>query len=257
MKITHRIGFSFLPFAILLFLLGGTAIDKLNQLKQVALDPQSLLRSMTPSEAAGFSTTRGGAMLSYGVITDESLLGLHWPAEVKVGNTQYFTVFQAILGESAREDQDLFKSILGTRSSRTLRTLTKELPSSFFKPETLQSVITAMSKQYPEFRELLLKTGDDELVYANVLDTIFSIGLEEDNPTIQDANQWRGENLWGRALEAARTEFREKNVTMKPEEEGISEAEKAPVENAVISKETQDAAKKAAIIHARRFHKNH
>ncbi len=36
MKITHKIGFSFLPFAILLFLLGGTAIDKLNELKKLA-----------------------------------------------------------------------------------------------------------------------------------------------------------------------------------------------------------------------------
>ena len=120
-----------------------------NQLKQVALDLQSLLRVMTPSEAAGFSAAGGGGMLTYGVITDETLLGLHWPAEVKVGNTQYFTAFQAILGEASRENQELFNSILGTRSSRTLRTLTKEMDPSAFTPEILQSVITAMSKQYP------------------------------------------------------------------------------------------------------------
>lgn len=227
------------------------------QLKQFALDPLSLLRTMTPSEEAGFSAAGGGGMMSYGVVTDETLLGLHWPAEVKVGNTQYFTAFQAILGEASRENQDLFKSILGTRSSRTLRTLTKEMDASYFTPEILQSVITALSKQYPEFRELLLETGDDELVYANVLDTIFSVGLEETDPNIQNVNQWRGENLWGRALEAARTEFREKNVTMKPEEEGISKDDIAPVENAVISKQEQDAAKKAAIINARRFQKHH
>ena len=86
---------------------------------------------------------------------------------------------------------------------------------------------------------------------------MFSVGLTEEDPNIQNANQWRGENLWGRALEAARTEFREKNVTSKPEDEGISKADLAPIENTVISKEEQDAAKKAAIINARRFQKHH
>ncbi len=229
------------------------------ELKQFALDPQKLLRVMTAEEAAGFAAALRGGGMSYGVITDSTLLGLHWPADVKVGNTQYFTAFQAILGEVARQEQniDLFNSILGTRSARTLRTLTKELDSSHYTPEILQSVITAISKKYPEFRELLLETGDDELVYANMLDTIFSIGLEEDDPNIQLTKEWRGENLWGRALQEARTEFREKNVTSKPEDDGISKADEAPAENAVISKEQQDAAKKAAIINAKRFQKRH
>ena len=228
-------------------------------LKQFALDPQSMLRSMTAEEAAGFSAALRGGGLSYGVVTDNTLLGLHWPAEVKVGNTQYFTAFQAILGEVARNEQniDLFNSILGTRSSRTLRTLTKEFNSSQYTPEILQSVITAISKQYPEFRELLLETGDDELVYANILDPIFSIGLDEEDPNIQLEKQWRGENLWGQALQTARSGFREKNVTSRPEDEGISKEDENPIENAVISKEQQDAAKKAAIINAKRFHKNH
>lgn len=232
------------------------------ELKQVGIDPQNLVRPLTEAEAA--VSRGGGTERVYAVITDQTLLGLHWPADIKVGNTQYFTAFQAILGEAARQSQEdpakyqeLFQSILGTRSQRTLRNLTKDMGSDFFKPEILDSVITAISKQFPEFRELLLKTGDDELVYANVLDTIFSVGLEAEDPNIQDAKQWRGENLWGKALEKARMDFREMNVTKKVEEEGISKADEAPVENMVISKEKQDAAKKAAIINARRFHKNH
>jgi ribA/ribD-fused uncharacterized protein len=227
-------------------------------LKQFEIDPQSLLRAMTKEEIAAAVASGGGEHI-YGVITDETLLGLHWPADIKVGNTQYFTAFQAILGEMARQaqNQDLFQSILGTRSSRTLRSLTKEVESSAYTSEILDSVIKAFAKQFPEFRELLLKTGDEQLVYANVMDPIFSIGLDQDDPTIQNAKAWRGENLWGQALEKARTEFREKNVTSKPEDDGISEKEEATPENTVISKEAQEAAKKAAIINARRFHKNH
>jgi predicted NAD-dependent protein-ADP-ribosyltransferase YbiA (DUF1768 family) len=228
------------------------------QMKQYAIDPQKLVRVVTPEEfAAGKVVAGGGEVLVYGVITDDTLLGLHWPADVKVGNTQYFTAFQAILGEAARGNQELFQSILGTRSSRTLRTLTKDFDATTYTSEILQSVITALSKQYPEFKELLLKTGDESLVYANIMDPIFSAGLEADDPNIQDTKQWRGENLWGQALEKARTEFREQNVTSKPEEEGVSIKDMAPIENAVISKEQQDSAKKAAIINARRFHRNH
>ena len=126
-----------------------------------------------------------------------------------------------------------------------------------FTPEILKSVIRAISKEFPEFRELLLKTGDDQLIYANIMEPIFGIGMEATDPNIQNAKLWQGENLWGQALQEARMEFREENVTKKTEDEGIREKDLEETENQVISKEQQDAAKKAAIINARRFHKNH
>lgn len=234
-----------------------------HMLKQYSIDPQDLLRPVSAEEMAATAAAAQAAMegggIAYGVITDETILGLHWPTDVKVGNTQYFTAFQAILGEAARlqANQELFQSILGTRSSRTLRSLTKDFDTTVVTSEILQSVITALTKQYPEFKELLLKTGDEALVYANIEDELFSIGLKAEDPNLQNAKQWRGENLWGTALQEARTKFREKNVTVKSEEEGLSEKDLAPAENAVISTDQQGAARKAAIIHARRRAKNY
>lgn len=229
------------------------------EFKQFAIDPQKLVKALSPAEEAGFTAARmsGGAVRKLGVITDETLLGLHWPVEFKVGNTLYFTAFQAILGEMARQqDESLFQSILGTRSSRTLRSLTKDYDSSFYQPEIIQPVITGLAKQFPEFRELLLNTGDDLLVYADVLDPIFSIGLAAEDPLLQETTQFPGENKWGEALMEARTQFRQENVVQKQEDVGITEAEEAAPELGVISKEEQAARAKAAIINARRRGKN-
>jgi hypothetical protein len=118
-------------------------------------------------------------------------------------------------------------------------------------------IIKSLSKEFPEFRELLLKTGDSRIVYANIEEPIFGVGLVADDPEVEDPAKWRGKNLWGQALEDARTEFRQENVVEKTEEEGIREEDLKPVDNEVISKSQQDAAKKAAIMNAKRFQKRY
>jgi predicted NAD-dependent protein-ADP-ribosyltransferase YbiA (DUF1768 family) len=146
----------------------------------------------------------------------------------------------------------LFESILGTRSSRTLRTLTKDLKIAEYSSEAFQKVIEASIEQLPNYKEELLKTGDQILLYANELDELFSIGIaaEEIQPGLPLPKKWRGENLWGEELVKARTELREKEVSTKPEDIGKRELEE--VSNVVISEVEQKAAKVGAIINARR-----
>jgi predicted NAD-dependent protein-ADP-ribosyltransferase YbiA (DUF1768 family) len=206
-------------------------------------------------DAGGVQVASGGGMeITYKIITDESVLGLHWPAEIQIGKTKYFTAFQAILGEVAlsMSNTSLFESILGTRSSRTLRTLTKDLKIAEYSSEVFQKVIEASIEQLPNYKEELLKTGDQILLYANELDELFSIGIaaEEIQPGLPLPKKWRGENLWGEELVKARTELREKEVSTKPEDIGKKELEEAS--NSVISEVEQKAAKVGAIIHARR-----
>jgi hypothetical protein len=104
----------------------------------------------------------------------------------------------------------------------------------------------------PNYKEELLKTGDQILLYANELDELFSIGIaaEEIQPGLPLPKKWRGENLWGEELVKARTELREKEVSTKPEDIGKKELEEAS--NSVISEVEQKAAKVGAIIHVRR-----
>lgn len=228
-----------------------------NELKQYSIDPQKLLRPLTEAEAAAMMAapkSGGGQVDTYGVVTDKNILGMHWPETIKIGNREYFTAFQAALAETAWEqgNTDLFQSLMGTRSSRTMRNLAKAKESQAElrpTPEILLKVAKAIPKTVPEFVDVLLNTNDDYLVYANIEDEYFSIGVSADDIQVQDSNAWRGENAWGEALMQARTEFREARVTNKVD--GDIEKEEQ-VEHKVISKEEQDAKKTAAIINARR-----
>lgn len=59
--------------------------------------------------------------------------------------------------------------------------------------------------QNPTLKAFLLATGQTVLVEASPLDTIWGIGLGQDNAKAQDPQTWRGENLLGFALMTART----------------------------------------------------
>jgi ribA/ribD-fused uncharacterized protein len=54
--------------------------------------------------------------------------------------------------------------------------------------------------QHPEFAQYLINTGDRILVEASPVDTIWGVGLAQDNEHINDPNNWRGLNLLGFAL---------------------------------------------------------
>ncbi len=58
----------------------------------------------------------------------------------------------------------------------------------------------AKFSQNPEMLQVLLDTGDRELVEASPLDEIWGVGMRADNPHIVDKSQWKGLNLLGVAL---------------------------------------------------------
>lgn len=62
--------------------------------------------------------------------------------------------------------------------------------------------------QNEQLKHVLLATGDKVLVEASAEDTIWGVGLAEDDPRVEDETQWRGENLLGRALMRVREEIR-------------------------------------------------
>ncbi len=63
--------------------------------------------------------------------------------------------------------------------------------------------------QNPEFKDLLLKTGDKILVEASPVDGVWGVKLAENNPLILDEKNWKGLNLLGVALIEVRKMLKE------------------------------------------------
>lgn len=58
--------------------------------------------------------------------------------------------------------------------------------------------------QDKELKEILLATEDFELVEASPEDPIWGIGMAQNDPDVLDKTKWKGQNLLGQAIMAAR-----------------------------------------------------
>jgi ribA/ribD-fused uncharacterized protein len=67
----------------------------------------------------------------------------------------------------------------------------------------------AKFSQNAELGAFLLGTGHQVLVEASPVDPIWGIGLAANNPLAQDPREWKGLNLLGYALMAAREALRQ------------------------------------------------
>jgi len=175
------------------------------------------------------------------------ILSPFWPVDFTMDSTRYSSAVQAYEATRALEvsNAELRKSILATRSVRTIRFLTKNITSQPKDPKGLwMLVFTNIYQQHPEMKEKLLATGTDALVFADTRKGPSGSGLGERDVGILDAAKWTGENAVGSALEALRYQFREGTAAM-------AGVDGAPRES-VVSLEQQAVAKQGAVINAQR-----
>ena len=84
-----------------------------------------------------------------------------------------------------------------------------------FNPPTLDhfklmsEILTAKFGQNAELQELMLSTGDANLVEASPYDCIWGIGIGCEEAMAGGVEQWRGENILGCALMQGRDYLRE------------------------------------------------
>jgi ribA/ribD-fused uncharacterized protein len=105
--------------------------------------------------------------------------------------------------------------ILESRSARAQKALGREVQG--FSDETWrllrEGVVytgnLAKFSQNEDLRELLLATGNRVIVEASPRDTVWGVGLGENDSRITDPNQWRGTNLLGTALMRVRSWLRD------------------------------------------------
>ena len=170
-----------------------------------------------------------------------------WPVEFTLDEVRYFTALQAFEAERARMagQEALRASILRTRSTRTMRFLTKKFDT---QPKDVKGlwlrILTAVYQQHPELLQKLMTTGTDALVFADIRQGPSGTGFGEQTREVLDPARWTGENAMGIALETLRYQLREGNAKESAKTDNVKEA--------VITKEEQEAAKVGAIVAAKK-----
>lgn len=201
-----------------------------------------------PSEMLYQQSLKDGRRARIFFETDSDVNGFlspFWPVDFVMDETRYSCALQAYEAERAKElkDDGLRAKILGTRSPRSIRLLTKKVVGHPRDSKGLWLKIFTEIYQDENLRERLVSTGTDALVYADFRPGPSGIGLAEKDSGVLDPTKWKGENAVGMALETVRTTVRE----------GVlKEAPASSAKESVITEEEQAKAKLGAIINAKR-----
>jgi ribA/ribD-fused uncharacterized protein len=135
-----------------------------------------------------------------------------WPAPFIVDGRVYATAEHWMMWSKAMlfGDAEVAEKVLTAKHPRQAKMLGRQV-RGFDQPTWDGSrfaivVDGSVAKfgQHDDLRAYLLGTGQRVLVEASPLDRIWGIGLSADDPRASDPVQWRGQNLLGFALMAAR-----------------------------------------------------
>ncbi|SOE10841.1 hypothetical protein SAMN06272775_1860 [Streptomyces sp. 2323.1] len=140
-----------------------------------------------------------------------------WPSPFTVDRVRYATAEHWMMAGKARlfGDAEAERRVLAARHPRQAKDAGRTVRG--FDEETWQRRRFALVvegsvhkfRQDAALREYLLGTGSRVLVEASPLDRIWGIGLAADDERAADPARWRGLNLLGFALMAARQQLRE------------------------------------------------
>ncbi|AXB42587.1 hypothetical protein A4R43_08630 [Amycolatopsis albispora] len=147
---------------------------------------------------------------------DKWCLSQWWPAEFTVDGVRYRSAEQFMMAEKARlfGDAEAEKLILASETpaeAKKLGRAVREFDQETWVARRFDIVVRGNEAKFGQderLREFLLSTGDQVLVEAAPRDVIWGIGLGAANPRAADPASWRGRNLLGFALMAARDTLR-------------------------------------------------
>ena len=142
----------------------------------------------------------------------KSCLSQWYEASFEVEGISYKTAEHYMMVQKAKlfNDHDNLAKILACQTpaeAKKLGRAVKNFNGEQWQQHSFDIVVQGnMAKfgQNSQLKDFLLATGERVLVEASPLDTIWGIGLGQDNPKAQHPQTWRGENLLGFALIAAR-----------------------------------------------------
>ncbi|NSL86420.1 NADAR family protein [Chitinophaga sp. Mgbs1] len=135
-----------------------------------------------------------------------------WPAAFGENGISYGTAEHWMMAGKARlfNDMPVLEKIIQAKTPAAAKKLGRQVKN--FDPaiwdEHKFSIVTAGNilkfSQHPALKEFLLQTGNRILVEASPVDKIWGIGMKADHEHIENPLRWKGQNLLGYALMAAR-----------------------------------------------------
>ena len=138
-----------------------------------------------------------------------------WIAPFEADGQVYNTAEHWMMAGKARlfHDDATLQKILAAGSAPEAKQLGREVqgfdPAVWEKEKfnlVLQGNLHKFSS-HPGLKEFLLKTGNQVLVEASPMDTVWGIGLAADHPDAENPLKWKGENLLGYALMEVRDQL--------------------------------------------------
>ncbi|GAA2060936.1 hypothetical protein GCM10009757_43800 [Streptomyces cheonanensis] len=139
-----------------------------------------------------------------------------WPAPFTVAGEEYATAEHWMMAGKARlfGDEEARARVLAARHPREAKLAGRAVrgfDEERWRAERFGIVVEGSVHKFarhPELRGYLLGTGARVLVEASPVDAVWGIGLAADDEGARDPARWRGLNLLGFALMAARERLR-------------------------------------------------
>ncbi|CAL9610117.1 hypothetical protein SUDANB140_05621 [Streptomyces sp. enrichment culture] len=139
-----------------------------------------------------------------------------WPSPFTVAGVAYATAEHWMMAGKARlfEDAEAERRVLAAAhpaEAKKAGRLVRGFDEAVWERERLGIVVAGSVHKFasdPALRRFLLDTGGRVLVEASPVDRVWGIGLSADDERARDPERWRGPNLLGFALMAARERLR-------------------------------------------------
>ncbi|MCW1096758.1 NADAR family protein [Streptomyces sp. RS2] len=139
-----------------------------------------------------------------------------WPSPFTADGVQYATAEHWMMAGKARlfADAEAERRVLAAAhpaGAKKAGRLVRGFDEAVWERERFRIVVEGSVHKFasdPALRAFLLGTGGRVLVEASPVDRVWGIGLAADDEAAEDPERWRGPNLLGFALMAARERLR-------------------------------------------------
>ncbi|MFI7388669.1 NADAR family protein [Streptomyces sp. NPDC049813] len=176
---------------------------------------ESLVAALAAGARVKYLHFWGHAPRTDGVL-GASCLSQWWPSPFTVAGVEYATAEHWMMAAKARlfADGEAERAVLAAghpAQAKDAGRLVRGFDDAVWRRERFRIVVEGSVHKFaadPGLRSFLLGTGERVLVEASPLDRIWGIGLAADDPAAHSPAQWRGPNLLGFALMAARARLR-------------------------------------------------